>query len=46
MNKTEDVIGKERVILWKDIEANDPHVALLLRQGLQGIGRYADGRDG
>ena len=32
MNKTEEVAGQERVILWKDIEANDPEVAALLRQ--------------
>ena len=32
MNKTEDVTGQEHVILWKDIEANDPEVASLLRQ--------------
>ncbi len=32
MNKTEEVAGQERVILWKDIEANDPEVAALLRE--------------
>ena len=32
MNKTEEVAGQERVILWKDIDANDPEVAALLRQ--------------
>lgn len=32
MNKTEEAVGRERVILWKDIEANDPEVAALLRQ--------------
>ena len=32
MNKTEEVAGQERVILWKDIKANDPEVAALLRQ--------------
>ncbi len=32
MNKAEDAVGQERVILWKDIEANDPDAALLLRQ--------------
>ena len=35
MNKTEDALKdteKERVILWKDIDANDPEVAALLRQ--------------
>lgn len=35
MNKTEGALKgteKERVILWKDIDANDPEVAALLRQ--------------
>ena len=35
MNKTEDALkdtGQDRVILWKDIDANDPEVATLLRQ--------------
>ena len=35
MNNTEDALKgteKERVILWKDIDANDPEVASLLRQ--------------
>lgn len=32
MNKAQDAIGQERVILWKDIDANDPKVAALLRQ--------------
>ena len=31
MNKTEEVVGKESVILWKDIDANDPEVAALLK---------------
>ena len=32
MNKTDEAVGKARIILWKDIEANDPEVASLLRQ--------------
>lgn len=32
MNKTEEAVGQDRVILWKDIDANDPEVAGLLRQ--------------
>ena len=32
MNKAQEAIGQERVILWKDIDANEPRVAALLRQ--------------
>ena len=32
MNKAEDATGEERVVLWKDIEANDPKAARALRQ--------------
>ena len=32
MNETEDAVGQDRVILWKDIEANDPKAAKALRQ--------------
>ena len=32
MNETEDAVGQDRVIPWKDIEANDPKAAKALRQ--------------
>lgn len=32
MNEIEEAIGQDRVILWKDIEANDPEAAKALRQ--------------
>ena len=34
MNKAEDAVGQERVILWKDIEANDPRCGLVVAAGL------------
>ena len=37
MNKTEEGIGQERVILWKDIEANYPEAAKALRQDFNGL---------